>query len=368
MFDLIIVGAGPRGIGLALQAIERSLSVLIIDPEPLSTWRNIPIDINMRSPIGFDLVSFMPEYRQYSLSTYLGSYQEFNNQEDIERSTSVVTRQHFINYMEFMWSRVLSICSYKQDKVINIWPNKVMTTKEVYRGKNVVIAYSPIKAKNPNWLNLELKRKLVTAKDIDSINNSLIWVIGSGQSAAEYVYSLCSKGNTVYWFNKKTPRVDQYPAPSYNHWGYKSALGPYYRSIKENKEAAMRYMKDIKRWQPSITPDIDTKLSTVKDRYKVILDNPSSIEVNMDYIFLCNGVNSSVDLVPLALPVDRHIYNNDLPLLHTGFRSSLSNERSGGKGGYIFTGLLASLYDGPRQGSLISIGLTSKEILDNINL
>ena len=359
MKDLIIIGAGPRGIGLALQAIERDLSVLIVDPEPLSTWRNIPMDINMRSPIGFDLVSFMPQYSQYSLSKYLGGYIEFKDQQDIERQVGAITRAQFLNYMEFMWSRVLSICEYKRDRVIDIGPNRVSTTTDSYRGKNIVIAYSPFKEIGPRWLNSSFKAKFIDSKDIDSINNARVWVIGSGQSAAEFTYALCKGGNTVNWFIKKQPKVEQYPVPTYNQWGYKTALGDYYRSISSNKNAAMKYLKEVKSWQPSITPYIKGLLDSVSNRYRTILEQPSLIGTyeDLDYLLLCGGISPSVDLVPLSISIEREINNSNYPLLNKGFRT---------KEGYIFTGLLASLYDGPRQGSLISIGKTSEEILDNL--
>jgi hypothetical protein len=360
---LLIVGAGPRGIGLALRAIHSGIETTIVDPFPLKTWTppNMLIDMSMRSPIGFDLVTFCSDLKEYSLSYYLGSYNDIQEQKEIEVQHQPISRDIFVKYLNHIWDYVGPRVNYIDKPITQIGKDYVIAGDRKIVTDNIAIALgSPSKLNVPNYARPFVSSdNLLGTKEI-ILNKPLgltIAVIGSGQSSAEHVDYL-TPDNKVIWVTNKETKVHLYPVPPYSIWGPKSALGDYFSRLKESdKKAALKYMKEVAGWTPSITPSIAKSLEEKSHLItKVMPQDINTYISKVDKVLLCIGFNTSLDNIPFSIPITKEIVKSDYPELNN-FKSPE---------GIYFTGDLAKFYDGPRQGSLISIGITSKTIVEDI--
>jgi lysine/ornithine N-monooxygenase len=359
---LIVIGIGPRGLGLILRAVKEGVPIIGIDPNPLATWKppNMIEDMYMRSPITFDLVTFQEDLKDYSLANYVNQEPIVGNQREIESNTTIVHRKTFISYLNDIWNDLKSRINYIPEKVISIEPNRVtLSNNDRIDGTIVSATGSNSRPNIPIWSRryltegrtMEYKRFI--SKDIPL--KSHIGVIGSGQNAAEVAYSLAYKGYRVTILMKHKPKIERYPLPTYKQWKVKSGLGDYFRKL--SLEDRKKYLKDIKLWQPSITPYIEDKLTQIGvNRYQV--NKVSDLErlSPIDYFILCAGSKTDINNLPLAFNENVYPELPNQPYLSQGFIS---------KNDIYYTGSLAKGYDGPRQGSLISIGITSKEIIDH---
>jgi hypothetical protein len=237
-----------------------------------------------------------------------------------------------------------------------------LNNRNILRVDAVVVATGSNSApKVPNWISrTEHYAKLLDKREvlINPPKNRSLMVVGSGQAAGEYV-SYLADDNNVIWLTNKDYRIDQYPAPTYKEWGPMTALGPYYRSFHGDTSLQESYLKSIKMWQPSITPKLYEELEAKKDSIvKLRPDSIRDIEVDrVDHIVIATGFKTSLSSNPLFNNIDPLPSDPNFPLLVKGFRTP---------SGIYFTGQLALRYDGPRQASVISAGLTAKEILEDM--
>ncbi len=366
MKKIVVVGAGPRGIAIVLQALSKGFDVTVIDDRPLYTW-SYPFlieDMEMRSPITFDLVSYIPELYEFSLAKYLGySIPPTTDQRFIESCAIKVHRREFYRYMQFLWEYLLPKVTFIPERITAVTPNQVILSNQILDADAIVITTGCERSKNPEWMQYtNIRDKVSPLSDLIKADttNAKVAVVGSGQGAAETVYFLASKGNQVYWCLKHNPQVSQYPAPAYDSWGYRSALGGYYRRTLTNWRDRLSYLGKVKAWQPTITPYIHSKLQTVK--YTQI--TPTSSDdlqpiFEADYVINSTGFNPDASELPCTFEVEREDYLPQFPRLKEGFRIP---------GTHIhISGILAIGFDGGRQASLISAGLTAKEIMENIS-
>lgn len=361
---LIIIGLGPRGLGLILRAIQSGIKVVGIDPFPLSTWTppNIIKDMYMRSPITFDLVTFQKDLQEFSLANYLD--EEINidklNQREVESNITIVHRTDFNNYLKEIWGYIKPRIEYIPEKAISISNRTVtLSNNEVIDGSIVVASGNNSKLNVPIWNRRYISEgkssnyKRFLDKKVSTKNH--IAVIGSGQNAAEVAYDFKKRGYKVTILTKHKSKVDKYPLPTYKDLGVRTALGDYYRRLPLKDK--VNYLKDIKKWQPSITPYIDSKLKEFKvNKFTLTGTRDLNRLTPIDYYILCAGFKPNINNVPLEINEDTYELLPNFPILNKGF---ISNK------GIYYTGLLATGYDGPRQGSLISIGETSEEIINH---
>ncbi len=376
MKNIIIIGAGPRGLAIALQLAYyqkyNNYNCYIIDPNPINTWTypNIIENITMRSPISFDLTTYIEELQEFSLSKFLGYSLPFSdNQQTIEECKISLNRTQFLFYLNNI-SKYIEAAGIKtkiiREKVISIRTNVVRTIGGRYEADKIIVALGNRgEYKIPNWVKkTDLRNKLIPLQNIikNKPINKTISVIGSGQGAAEIVYSL-ALDNKIYWCTNQSIRVSQYPAPSYTEWGIKSALGFYYSTLPVEKK--LDYLKQVKEWQPSITPYINSLLELPQIKQNITVINPrdttdlQEVFDNSDYAILATGEEIDLNNFPFDITLERDINNNSFPKLEKGFKSVSHPHIS-------FTGSIAALYDGPRQNSIISSSITAKEILDNL--
>lgn len=363
---IAIVGAGPRGLSTALYALYSGLDVTVIDPNPLCSWSKDQMlpNLEMRSPLSFDLVTYLPELQEYSLANFIGEPWNFDTQLNVETNQTKVLRSDFFQYISDVWKKIFPQITYIDKEVISISNNSVFLSK---RKKSLTFDYIVIatgsnsKSKIPFWIeNTTFKNKVISSQQVLSsqFTAQSFLIVGSGQGAAEYVAEL-AKENKVIWLMQKEPKVNQFPAPSYIDWKTKSALGNYYSYLPLNKRSD--YLKRIKEWQPSITPTIKSKLDNLKFTSLFLKDLDSSQALTLleevDSIIIQTGFNPSTELLPIKDFIEQDLELSQFPLLN--------NFQLIDKPIFI-TGVLATAYDGPRQHSLVSAGITAKKIINSI--
>lgn len=360
MKHLVIIGAGPRGLAVALRAsLHSELKVTVVDTEPLSTW-TFPVmlsDIQMRSPITFDLTTFYPDLIDYSLPSFLGHRIASQSQQEVEDSKLFCYRKDFVNYLKFIVDRLkINGVGFAKHKVVNITDSKVICPSISIEYDYLVMATGrkTQESKLPTYLKTD---KLVDIKNLhdDSWESKEINVVGSGQQSAELVEFLARQKAKVTWIQKHIPIVNQYPAPSYTVWGCRTALGNYYSTYCVNK---LLYLKRVKEWGPSITPYIFDKLKKLP--YDTLVNPQSTEDINLEADFiLATGFKQKVGLLTHDFNIERYPLDPDLPKINKDFQSTSHPN-------IYFTGMLALRYDGPRQGSLISSAFSAYTIINNI--
>lgn len=353
-----IIGGGPRSLAIALQLASHKIPVTIFDDKPLHTWSSPYIieDLIMRSPITFDLVTYIPQLKEYSLANFLNKDINCLTQKEIEYCKERPSRNEFYLYLQWIKDKLEDLgITFIKEKVELITPHSIKTKKSEYIFEYIldyiIIATgaTTVREVKPNWLHTTLSLQQANLEQ-----NKTIGVVGSGQGAVEIAVKL-SEQNNVYWITNKKYKIEEYPVPSYKDIGYKSALGDYYR--KSSFNTRQEYLKQVKQWQPSITPYIHTKL--LNSNIKIITPNSTADLENIELFVLANGLNPDISKVPFD-------FNIKLNPINTYFPDIVSEFKSSSHSNIYFTGILASIFDGPRQGSLISAGLTAKEIVDSI--
>jgi hypothetical protein len=364
-----IVGSGPRALSIAIYAQHLGKKVTLIDPQPLSAWKTPKIlpDLEMRSPITFDLVTFLGEdFSAWRLDKFLGTPYTYTSQQEAEACPCFLNRKEFLSYLEHVLGRLVSRgASLITQGAIAVGRNWVrLADKSLLEFDAVVIANgSNSIGKVPTWISkTQHYEKLISTEEVvnKQPQDSLYVVVGSGQAAGEYV-SYIAQANRVFWLTNKDYRIDQYPSPTYKEWGPKSALGSYYREFHGDSSLQEQYLKGVKTWQPSITPSLHKELEERSDSITEIrvesVREVNQIMDDADQILICTGFKSSLKATPMLNAIQALPSDPNFPLLLSGFRST---------SGLYFTGQLALRYDGPRQASVISAGLTAKEILEDI--
>jgi pyruvate/2-oxoglutarate dehydrogenase complex dihydrolipoamide dehydrogenase (E3) component len=362
MKKIVIIGCGPRGLAMALRAsLYKNYEVVIIDPNPLITW-SFPYmmeDVLMRSPISFDLTTLCPDIQKFSLANYLNYSYKYNNQFEVEYCDIFCSRLEFINYLKYIFNLVKSSTSIKfifdQALLIkdgNITCNTINVNYDyliISTGKNNHCIDCPSYLKN---------KPLITLQDLLLKRNKSKYlnVIGSGQQAAEIVEYAARQNLYVNWIQKHTPIIKQYPSPSIQDWGIKSALSSYYSTLHRS-DYKNNYLKEVKEWGPSITPHIALKLEEVN--YSILKPTTTEHLNKIADNILALGFKQEIKLldVNFNLALDPQAFN--FPQIQKDFQSSSHSN-------IYFTGLLALRFDGPRQGSIISAAQTANKIMQNI--
>lgn len=357
--NLVILGSGPRALAVALRACQKKeeYRIYLVDSNPLNTWKfpSMLPDLQMRSPITFDLVTFQEDLQNFSLSSFLGYGNKFiSKQRDIEGNEIYCDRKEFITYLNSIIN-ILKIegCVFVKHNCIGINQNNVTLSnlQTLYYDYLVVALGSTGSTLNyPNYLKGNMNIKYVSNLVEKDWFNQPVNVVGSGQQSAEIAHYLLTQKAKVTWLRNKKLKVEQYPVPSYTNWGVTTALGDYYlRAFNKDQ-----YLKKVKEWGPSITPYIFNKLRKYKFK-SFIPTSTKEIDITADFI-LATGVQQDVKNLPFNFDI---ALNKDprYPELKYGFRSISHSNIS-------FTGLLALKHDGPRQGSIISSGVTAKTIIN----
>lgn len=361
----VIYGAGPRGLSVALYLNSLGIKSTILDPHPISAWTepNILSSIIMRSPVTFDLVTQLPNLQEFSLSKYLNIKTKYSSsQKDIEADTNFIYRGDFCSYLNYILNYLIGDgCSLIQEKIINISPSDITTQYQTIPYDYLIIANGNSGAlpKKPSWIHKStLTSKLMSQREIifDTPSGKNIGVIGSGQGSAEFAHEL-SKDNKVTWIKTHQHIVYQYPGPGYDLIGYKSVLGDYYRKYIRLDSQSKAYKEYVSKYTPTITPHVSKLIES--SPVTQIIPNVITEELidSFDIVLSVCGFQPDIQTLPFDFKV---------PLLYPDPRFPYLKEFKMPNTSIYFTGILASMYDGPRQNSIISSGLTSKTIAEDI--
>lgn len=346
--SLIIVGAGPRGLACAIQAINKFDNIYIIDDQPTSSWSSLSTVANfeLRSPMSFDLVTYCTDHsREYSLSSIVLKEDVIHyNQQSIEEDSRRLNRVDFYNYLVIVKEmlKAHTNINFIYSKVLNIYNNNVeLTNNDKIKFDYLILAQGVKEKLTPTNLK---QYKQITNLDIINNDYQSLLVIGSGQGAYDIASYLYNKGVKVGLYINKLPKVHQYPAPSHVIWPSRSALSNYCANLPST-QSKMRYINNVKQWGPSITPNNEYLLTTIPIHLNEDIRDVISKYGNR---FICRTGITPINMLGIE---PTQITNN--------FRV---------KGTNIFvTGPLATLYDGPRVNSIISSSSTAMQIMEEID-
>lgn len=362
--NLLILGAGPRGLALAIQAIQHKdkFNIYIIDANPISTWKypNMVVNMTMRSPITFDLVTYQKDLIEFRLDTFLGKKSNRNTQVNIEDNKEFCLRKEFVDYLEYCKSILLNNgVTFIKRKPEVISTNEIKFSNSTLKFDYLIVATGR-ETEKPNVPNYLKGLNLNTCSDMYSAdwNKKKIYVVGSGQFSSEIVdYLTDNMRAQIYWVTKYNQKVEQYPVPSSKILGNLSALGTYYHktcSIKEGQD----YIKLVKNWGPTITPLINNKLEQKRNKFGII--DPKNIPLDKEAIYvLALGRRQDLYRLPLDFRLPSSIFREGVPYLTKNFNSAKYTN-------VYFTGMLAIEVGGPQQGSIISSGYTGEVIINSI--
>lgn len=363
MYDIAVVGAGPRGLPVALLAANHGLKVALLDGNPLSTWSpERMLDLQMRSPTSFHLFSGLPNYEQYGLDSFLGlPHVPYETQQALEACPRTLTRKQFYEYLRHIFSVVVQHVDFIRDDVVSVGGTTIKTTRDQLEATYTVLSRGNTSARVPPiWMNSH-PNVLTPAQALQlAPHTKSIAIVGSGQLAAEYAVWL-SQQNTVYWITKTVdkPRVARYPAPTWTDWGPRSALSSYYRGLTSDTQR-LTYLESVRAWQPSITPEVAALIDS-PSIHRVVAATTAELDeaLSSDYLLLCTGPLLTTRELPLTNIVG-HPQLANLPLVTDSFRLAAPNDN------VYLTGLLSIGWDGPRQASVVSAGLTAQEIVGDV--
>ncbi|MBK1972006.1 NAD(P)-binding domain-containing protein [Campylobacter sp. TTU_617] len=184
--DLIIIGAGPAGIGCAIEAKLKNKKVLILEKtkEICQTLRQFYKDGKRVDKAYKGL-----EGENYSHIPF----EDGTKESTIEAFESLI-KEHNIN-IEFS-SEVESV---KQDKESFI----VTTSKNTYECQNIIIAIGRMgKPNKPDYKLPPTLTKIINFNANSVQNNEKILIVGGGNSAAEYAVDLANKNQVCLCYRK----------------------------------------------------------------------------------------------------------------------------------------------------------------------
>lgn len=186
MYDLIVIGAGPAGISMAVEARHFGVSaekILVIekaDEHSFSIKKYYPenklVTANYK---GFEAkctgVMCIPDLTKHETISYLDK--------------AIIENNIHVNYSESVWK------IHKNDDDTFI----IYTDKSEYKTKVLTIAIGILGKPNKPEYKIPASLKNVVLFDITSteIKNSNVLVVGGGDSASEYCQYLVQNGNNV---------------------------------------------------------------------------------------------------------------------------------------------------------------------------
>ena len=362
---LVILGAGPRGLACAIQALKykEKFNIYIIDPTPISTWKfpNMVINMKMRSPITFDLVTYQKDLEEYSLSNFLGILTKKDNQEMLESNTTFCSRAEFVDYLEYCKNKLIKEgINLIKNKPLEISRTEIKFNKTQINYNYLIIATGKYTEEivTPNYLK-GLTTCVCNDMYTSDWNNKRVYVVGSGQFSSEIVdYLTDNIRSQLYWVTKYNQKIEQYPVPNFKHWNKLSALGTYYYKNLDIYSGGSNYLALTKKWGPTLTPHIKKQLDSKSTKFGIT--DPLNIPLDKSSIYvLALGRKQNLYKLPFNFRFPNSITRENVPNVTKDFNTYLYPN-------IYFTGQLALEAGGPQQGSIISSGFTGDIIMRSI--
>lgn len=354
--DLIIVGLNPHSIGLTILAKYYGLSSIVIDSSYLDYYPITPLfNYTRREEIDIDVLSSLDiplDLEQYRLNKFLGY------------APIECTYKQYHAYIHFLVSQ-LEMSGYirfiKEDVVLISKNNVTTSSDKRFSSKAVIICKEYSSINNP-LINIEPLN--IYSHEVDNIQDSSICIWGGDDYQLVALLHLLSQGNRVKWILDREYKVTQLALPSDAEWGHKNAYSNYYRDSIKDLSIQQYYIKSINKWQPSIShiqqsyvnKYIESNTLQIRYRSNTPISNIKEFISSCNYLVTSRELLSIKDIPYWKKPLP-HKLEPQYPYLSTNFTDTE---------GIYYMGNLASRLDGPRQTSLVSIGITAQAILKDI--
>lgn len=268
MFDIIIIGAGPSGLSVAIESQKNNLNSLIIEKGGIvNSIQNFPAEMSFFST---------PELLEIGNLPFTSSQMRPTRVEGLEYYTRVAKYYDLkINYFE----NVLSV-----EKINNYF--EVKTSKSIYKTANVVLASGYYD--NPNQLNIngeELEKVSHYYNEPYKFYQQKVAVIGAKNSAAIAALELFRHGAEVTLIHRQEKLSD-----SIKYW------------IKPDLENRIAEGA-IKFYSNSIVTEIrKTEIEILQNKKeKIIFEN--------DFVFALIGYHPNISLLENAkVEIDKTIF------------------------------------------------------------
>lgn len=365
---LCILGNNDRALSLATVAKRKGLDVTIIGKYKLAP--SLPGEV-LRQSINWDLVTGLkrPDFDAWRMDYFLAKNRNYNSQSDIEEPP-------FIE--KDVWDSYISTCQsmlrangikFIEKEVAEFSTNYVrFTDTETLRIQNLCIALEPMKRTEPLYIEQEEYNKLTSMLWTHPCPTKiLILPTGNEDYSMRAAMYLKDQGHeVVYLFNEHEEcRHTDYPIPSFKEWGERSALGNFYRNYVRDTSTRDSYLRKIEAFMPSVRREVSNNFK--RSNCKLLKYNSLNSRRTLTQLIKNEQCEYYIDLrapehVDLALlpPNDCVLPLRDYP------RYPIITEGMRSPNGVYYTGALAEHFDGPRQNYILSSGLTSLEIVEDI--
>lgn len=365
---LTILGHNDRSLSLALVGKKKGLDVSIIGK--YKKTKSLP-DEMLRQSINWDLVTGLkrPDFDSWRMDYFLSDNRNYNSQADIEEPP-FISKDKWKEYIDTCTSMLkASGVEFIEDEIDHYSKNYVrFKDGSIRRHQNLCIALEPRIRSQPLYIKQDHFDRIVP----------MIWthtkpfkvlVLPTGNEEYSMNASMYLKemGHdvTYLFYRREDIKHSDYPVPAFNEWGEKSSLGSYYRNFIREESYKASYLRKIEAFTPSVLRETLRKflVSGCKLIHYESLSGLNHLKWTIEledfdyYVDLRSGLPLSIEGLPpndCTLPLRE---KPNYPLLMDGMRSP---------NGVYYTGALAEYFDGPRQNYILSAGLTSLEIVEDI--
>ncbi|HZW38612.1 MAG TPA: NAD(P)-binding domain-containing protein [Ignavibacteriaceae bacterium] len=317
MFDIIIIGAGPAGISMAVEAINSGINkdkILIIEKTTEHSFT-----IKKYYP---DKKLVTANYKGFEpLCTGVMCIADQTKHETISYLDSAILENNLnVNYNEVVYK------IEKQDDGSFI----IITDKKKYQSKIIVIAIGILgKPNKPEYkIPPNCSDKVFYDLTTKEIKNSKVLVVGGGDSASEYCQFLVQENNSVTLSYRKNDfiRMNQINQQSI-------------QALEKSGSVIIKYSSNI------------IELKENSGKVEVLFE--SGEKENFDHIVYALGGTTPVNFLKL-IGIE---FENNEPVIADGFETNIKG---------LF--LIGDLSAGNKGGSIIWAFNTAKKAIEKINL
>lgn len=365
--SLTIIGNNDRALSLATVAKKNGIDVTIVGK--YERQLSLPNEV-LRQSINWDFVTGLerPKYDAWRMDYFLKANRNYQSQGDIEEDP-FIKREVWDKYVSTCVSMLRASGIRFIDKEISQYSTKYIRFIDgsLERHDNVCIALEPTVREQPLYIEQENFDRIIPMMWTHTHPCKLLVIpTGNEDYAMRASMYLREQGHDVTYllYRSEDIKHSDYGVPGFKEWGYKSALGPYYRDFIRDDGFQDSYLSKIEAFKPSIRREVlkDFRVSGVKTLKYDSLNSLASLKwaielEDFDYYVDLRKLSVSIKKLPpndCTLPLRE---KPQYPLMMEGMRSP---------NGVYYTGALAERFDGPRQNYMLSAGLTSLEIVEDI--
>lgn len=255
MLDIIIVGAGPSGLSVAIEAQNKGLEYLLIEKGGIvHSIQNFPAEMTFFST---------PELLEVGNVPFTSAHMRPTRAEGLEYYSRVAAHYHLkCRFFESVISIIRTESSFT-----------VKTSRMEYQAKNIVLATGYYD--NPNYLNIageELPKVSHYYKEPYAFYGQRVMVIGAKNSAAIAALELFRHGASVTLVHRGNGLSDKI-----KYW----ILPDIENRIKEN----------------SIKAFFNTQVISIEEKSVLLKNEEGEIELENDFVFALTGYHPDYEFL-----------------------------------------------------------------------